>query len=144
MQELIIPRRKITRTRDRHGRGMRGPMLPVNVPAWKTRAQDFDDAIAKELTTYQKHLPGQLKRFDFAVLDIPQNDPAPWENGIPLGRFLPFQRPAKIHGRIVFYRMPIIQAASREHNPELFLHQVVTEQIALALNVDPQDIDYLG
>lgn len=143
MPELIIPRSQRSRHRDRHGRGLRGPLLSPGIPAWKTRAEQFDDAVAREITTYQKYLGPRLTKFDFAVMDVPQQDPAPWEDGVPLGRFLPFERPSKIHGRILFYRMPIIEAASKEPHPALFLHQVVTEQIALALGVDPEEIDYL-
>ena len=130
--------------RDRHGRGLRGPILDPQLPAWRTRAQMFDDIIAWDLGTFRRYLGDRLEKFDFAVLDVPHSDPAPWEEGVPLGRFLPFERPAKIHGRIVFYRMPIIQAASRDPHPRMFIHYVVTNQLASALGERPEDIDYLA
>ncbi len=141
-QRKSLPRRR-GKQRDRHGRGFRGPVIPASVPAWRTRADIFDDVIAWDLGTYHRHLGKRLEKYDFAVLDVPQTDPAPWEDGVPLGRILPFERPAKIHARILFYRMPILEAAKREPHPRLFIHQVVTNHIATALGENPDDIDYL-
>lgn len=140
---LAITHRGNARRRDRHGRGPRGPLLPVSIPAWRTRADIFDDSIAWEIGTYRRHLGADLERFDFAVMDVPDADPAPWEEGVPLSRFLPFERPGKIHGRIIFYRMPILQALKREDDVSLFLHAVVTSQLASALGRESWEIDFL-
>lgn len=143
MSTLHIPRRDKAPRRSRHGRSLRGPVIPPSVPAWRTRADKFDDAVASDIAQFRLFLGTKLDHYDFAVLDMPEKAPAPWEKGIPLGRFFPFERPAKIHGRIVFYRLPILSAARQESNFSLFLHQVITMHIASALNVDPQAIDYL-
>ncbi|WP_460998181.1 metallopeptidase family protein [Trueperella pyogenes] len=135
--------RSHTRRRDRHGRGIRGPVLPAAVPAWRTRSDEFDDLLAWYLGTYRRRLGTKLDRFDFAVMDVPGYDPAPWEERVPLARYLPFERPAKIHGRIIFYRMPILHALRREEDPRLFIHNIVTSQLASALECFPEDIDYL-
>lgn len=129
--------------RDRHGRGLRGPVLHPAMPAWRTRAQKFDDVLAWDLGTFRRYLGEQMDRLDFAVLDVPHSDPAPWEEGVPLGRVMPFERPSKIEARIIFYRMPIIEAASRQPYPRMFIHRVITNQLASALNEHPEDIDYL-
>ncbi|MFP7695681.1 metallopeptidase family protein [Trueperella sp. LYQ143] len=139
----IIPRRAHARRRDRHGRGIPGPILPMSVPAWRTRADCFDDLIAWDLGTFRRHLGERMDHIDFAVMDAPQNDPAPWEESVPLARYLPFERPARIHGRIIFYRMPILHAMRDEDDPRLFIHSIVVSQLASALNVDPDEIDYL-
>ncbi len=139
----VIPPRAHARRRDRHGRGLRGPVVPFTVPAWRTRADQFDDIIALELDTYRQSLGEDMATIDYGVLDVPEADPAPWEAGVPLARYLPFERPAKITGRIVFYRMPMLSAAVRTPDPRLFIHDVVTEQLAAALERDPDDIDYL-
>lgn len=140
---MSFPHRHGARRRDRHGRGFRGPVLPVGVPAWRTRGDQFDDLIAWELGSYRRRLGKKLDKFDFAVMDVPGHDPAPWEDGVPLARFLPFERPAKIHGRLIFYRMPILHALQRTDDPRLFIHDVVTSQLASALGCMPEDIDYL-
>lgn len=122
---------------------MRGPVIPFTVPAWRTRADEFDDLLAFDLGTYRQQLGKAMDHLDFGVLDVPQADPAPWEDGIPLARYLPFERPARITGRIVFFRMPILEAARDAPDPRLFIHDVITEQLAGALGEDPDDIDYL-
>lgn len=141
--ESAIPRRANARRRDRHGRGFRGPIVPMTAPVWRTRADQFDDVIAWDLGNFKRRLGPKLDRYDFAVLDVPQQDPAPWEQGIPLSRFLPFERPAKIRGRIIFYRMPILEATKKEPDPRWFIHDVITNQLATALEMDPEEIDYL-
>lgn len=144
-QEIVALAKKARRKRrDRHGRGIRAPIIPLNVPGWRTRADIFDDLISYEVGIYRRKLGKKLKKYDFAVLDIPLNDPAPWEQGVPLGRFLPFERPAKIHGRLIFYRLPIMMAARHAPNLSVVIHEVVTNQIAAALDVPAEKIDYFN
>ncbi|MCI1674861.1 MAG: metallopeptidase family protein [Ancrocorticia sp.] len=143
MDYSVIPLRTHARRRDRHGRGLRGPVIPFTVPAWRTRADKFDDVLAYDLGVYRQILGSEMAHLDFGVLDVPESEPAPWEDGVPLARFLPFERPAKITGRIVFFRKPIEMAAARTAEPRLFIHDVVTEQLAAALDKDPEQIDYL-
>ncbi|QJC22340.1 metallopeptidase family protein [Arcanobacterium buesumense] len=138
-----LPKRDRGRRRDRHGRGMRGPLVSSQSPAYRTRAQKFDDILALELAAFRRHLGRRLDRYDFAVLDVPASDPAPWENGIPLARFLPFERPSRILGRLVFYRMPLTIAADDDDDPRMFIHNVMVSQIASALDIDPAEVEYL-
>ncbi len=138
-----MPRRSHAPRRDRHGRSPRGPLLPPTIPGWRTRADKFDDLLAWELGAFKGHLGEDMSRVDFAVMDVPGSDPAPWENGVPLARYLPFERPSKVHGRVIFYRMPILHAMRRDPNPRMLIHSIVTSQLATALNRMPEDIDYL-
>lgn len=140
----LIPLRSDAKRRDWHGRGMRGPVLVPGIPAWRTRSDQFDQALAAEIAAYRRLHPTALARLDFGVLDVPEYEPAPWEHGVPLARLLPFERPAKITGRIIFYRMPILRAAARHGDTRMFLHMVVTEQLASALGRDPDEFDYLN
>lgn len=103
----------------------------------------FDDIISWDLGTFRRYLGSRMDRFDFAVIDVPHSDPAPWEDGIPMGRVVPFEKPSKIEGRIILYRMPILDAASGEPDPRMYIHGVVTNQLASALGEHPEDIDYL-
>ncbi|KMY23045.1 hypothetical protein SAMN05421878_103143 [Actinobaculum suis] len=139
----IFPLRSQGRRRDRHGRGIRGPFLPFTLPAWRTRAEKFDDVIAYELATYRMVLGEKMDGLDFGILDVPSEDPAPWEDGIPLARYLPFEPGGEITGRLIFYRLAILQSARRAPDCHLFIHQVVTQQLASALGEFPEDIDFL-
>ena len=42
-----IPSRRGARRRDRHGRGLRGPLIAPTLPAWRTRSEKFDDLVAE-------------------------------------------------------------------------------------------------
>ena len=44
-QRLPVPAPTPARRRDRHGRGLRGPLLPPILPAWRTRAERFDELV---------------------------------------------------------------------------------------------------
>ena len=132
------------RRRDRHGRGLRGAVVPPNLPAWRTRANRFDDFLSTELARYRARWGEEMSRIDFGVLEVPEYEPAPWEDGVPLARFLPFERPAKVIGRVIFYRQPMLRAAARTPDPRVFLHSVVNEQLASALDRNPEEFDYLN
>lgn len=127
--------------RDRHGRGLRGPVLHPVLPAWRTRAEKFDDIISLEVATYRRALGDVVDRFDFGVLEVPEADPAPWEDGIPQARYFPMTN-AKVEGRIILYRRPILQAAPTKGHVALLIHAIVTQQLANALGKSPEEIDY--
>lgn len=73
---MTLPKRAHGRRRDRHGRGIRGPILDLDSPAYRTRAQKFDDILAWELNAFRTYLGSRLNRYDFAVIDVPPTDPA--------------------------------------------------------------------
>lgn len=127
--------------RDRHGRGLRGPILHPAIPAWRTRAERFDDMISMEVATYRRVLGDVVDRFDYAVLDVPEADPAPWEDGVPQARYFPMPD-SRVEGRIVIYRRPILHAAPSPAHVSLLVHAVVTQQLANALGRSPEEIDY--
>ncbi|MDO5722956.1 MAG: metallopeptidase family protein [Flaviflexus sp.] len=127
--------------RDRHGRGLRGIIIPPSVPAWRRRSERFDDIISMEINTYRHTLGEEVDRVEYGVLDVPQTDPTPWEDGIPQARFFPMDGDKE--GRIIFYRFPILQAA-RGRDLSLVIHAIVTQQLAAFLGTFPEDIDFLG
>lgn len=127
--------------RDRHGRGCRGPMLPAHLPAWRSRSEKFDDIVSMEVATYRRVLGPVVDRWDYAVLDVPQSDPTPWEDGIPQARFFPL-KDAPVEGRVVLYRRPICQSAPTQAHVTLLVHAIVTQQLANLLGKSEEEIDY--
>ena len=123
---------------------MRGPVMPPSIPAWRTRAERFDDIVSMEVATYRRHLGSVVDRLDYAVLDVPESDPTPWEDGIPQARFFPMERGTGVEGRIVFYRRPMEQMAPTPGALSVLVHMVVTQQLASFLGTFPEDIDFLG
>ncbi|MBP3223524.1 MAG: metallopeptidase family protein [Actinomycetaceae bacterium] len=145
MKENFLPLRDNARQKDRHGRGIRGPLFSPTLPAWRTRAHKFDDCLAVEISIYQDLYPNELEFIEYGVRDVPESSPAPWEQAGILSKFFPSHKasPNVNDGWIIFYRMPIIRAAQHASNFQLFIHNIVTEQIAALLDKTSQEIDYL-
>jgi predicted Zn-dependent protease with MMP-like domain len=129
-----------TRPRDRHGRGLRGPLIPRGVPAWRSRADRFDDRVLDAVEQLEQRWPDELDGIEFAVEDVPPSDPAPWEHGeVPLGRFFPAQ--GQLPPRVVVYRRPVETRAPDGRDLGPLVHDVIVEQIAQLLGRPPEQID---
>jgi predicted Zn-dependent protease with MMP-like domain len=127
------------RRRDRRGRGIRGPLLPAELPAARTRGQRFDDAVLDAVERLERRWHDELADIEFAVEDVPPADPAPWEHGeVPLGRFFPADR--GLPPRVVVYRRPV-ETRTGGLDIAMLVHEVVVEQVAHALGVEPEKVD---
>ena len=123
------------RHRDRHGRGMRGPVAPPQVPLAVSRAETFDALVHDSADRLRRRLP-QLAGVEFAVHEVPE---PPVQEPIPLGTVVPAsgQRAA----RIVVYRRPVeLRSRSRDERASL-VHEVVVEQAAELLGLAPESVD---
>lgn len=135
MGQLRVRRRR----RDRRGRGLRGPLLPADVPAARTRAERFDDVVLDAVERLERRWQAELADVEFAVEDVPPADPSPWEHGeVPLGRFFPAER--GLSPRVVVYRRPV-ETRSEEAELQGLVHEVVVEQVAHALGLEPEKVD---
>ncbi|NJP68919.1 metallopeptidase family protein [Streptomyces spiramenti] len=124
------------RHRDRHGRGIRGPLAPPQVPLAASRAEMFDGLVLDSADRLRRRLP-QLGRVDFEVHEVPE--PGSDEEPVPLGRAVPEDgdRPA----RIVVYRRPVELRARGRDDRAALVHEVVVEQAAELLGLAPETID---
>ncbi|MDJ0460348.1 metallopeptidase family protein [Streptomyces sp. H27-C3] len=131
------------RRRDRHGRGMRGPVAPPQVPLSASRAAAFGDLVQDSVERLERRWP-QLSEVDFVVLDVPRtgagDDPEAWATeAVPLGGMMAATsgNPA----RIVVYRRPVeIRSKSRDERA-LLVHEIVVEQVAELLGLSPESVD---
>ncbi|MGR8010200.1 metallopeptidase family protein [Streptomyces hypolithicus] len=132
------------RRRDRHGRGMRGPVAPPQVPLSTSRAAAFGDLVQDSVERLERRWP-QLAEVDFLVLDVPptagdEAGSGSWPGeSVPLGGVTPATsaHPA----RIVVYRRPVeIRTKSRDDRA-LFVHEIVVEQVAELLGLAPESVD---
>ncbi|MBB1246167.1 metallopeptidase family protein [Streptomyces durbertensis] len=131
------------RHRDRHGRGMRGPLAPPQVPLAMSRAESFDSLVRDSAERLERQWP-QLASVYFVVQEVPA--PGPVEriglDGpaiVPLGRLVP------AHGGrpdcVIVYRRPVeLRSKSREERA-LLVHEVVVEQVAELLGLSPESVD---
>ncbi|KRE38083.1 peptidase [Janibacter sp. Soil728] len=103
-----------------------------------TRAEAFDDLVADTAQRFRGVLGKRWAGIEFAVEDVPPSDPAGWEDAVPLARLWPAQGP--LPARIVVYRRPIETIVRGGDHVEL-VHEVMVEQVALLLGVDPDEVD---
>lgn len=135
-----MPAPQSPRRRDRHGRGLRGPLLPAALPGWRSRAEQFDELVIRSVQQLVRLQP-QVESIQFAVEEVPPSDPAPWERGVVLGRGFSAEPKAGLPARVVVYRRPVTsRAADRQELAEL-VHRVVVEQVATMLGRRPEELD---
>ncbi|MER6120566.1 metallopeptidase family protein [Streptomyces sp. A0642] len=122
------------RRRDRHGRGMRGPVAPPQVPLSASRADSFRDLVQDSVERLERRWP-QLAEVDFVVLDVPGTA----EETVPLGSAVSAEkeRPAQI----VIYRRPVEIRTKNRDERALLVHEVVVEQVAELLGLSPESVD---
>lgn len=161
------PRSGPVRRRDRHGRGLRGSLVPAGVPLHRSRSERFDDLVLLAVSQLEPRWEAELSRIEFGVEEIPpvlpeagDPDPVPlarlepgsartgrseWTAGIPLpasrdaagARGEARDRPA----RIVLYRRPLLARADGEEELAELVLDVIVEQFAHWLGIDPQTVD---
>jgi hypothetical protein len=173
---LSRPRSRPVRRRDRHGRGLRGSLVPPGVPLHRTRSERFDDLVLLAVSQLEPRWEAELSSIEFGVEEIPPvlpdtGDPEP----VPLARLEPGSarlgrseaggaRPGRsepaastppaprdapgMHrdapdrpARIVLYRRPLLARADGEEELAELVLDVIVEQFAHWLGVDPQTVD---
>ena len=147
----------VNRRRDRHGRGLRGRLLApaasingreVQVPLWRSRADRFDDLVRDAINDLERRWARELEGVEFAVEDVPPPGTG-FDEGVvadetaggpvPLGRLLPGDR--QTPSRVVVYRRPLEARASDRADLGELIHEVVVDQVAQLLGLDPDVID---
>ncbi|MFR9790861.1 metallopeptidase family protein [Streptomyces sp. MB22_4] len=131
------------RRRDRHGRGMRGPIAPPQVPLAASRAEVFADLVQDSVERLERRWP-QLAEVEFQVLEVPRVEGLDavglWgDESVPLGGIAPAREGRR--ARVVVYRRPVeIRSKGRDERAAL-VHEVVVEQVAELLGLTPETVD---
>src|SRR3954451_24941573 len=103
---MTRPRRDRDRNRsrrERHGRGLRGRVVPAEVPLARSRAEQFDDLVLDAVEDIERRWQRELAGVEFVVEDVPWVDhTSPDEvvldadvlddGSVPLARVLPARR----------------------------------------------------
>lgn len=147
--------RRSPRGRDRRGRGLRGLLYPASTPAFTTRAEKFDAMVLEALEPIEHRWGAELADLDLAVDDVPEvTETSPedvvWgagvlaDVGVPLAQLVPAgvdPEGLPSRARIVLYRRPLEARARGGADLADLLHEVLIEQVAEYLNVEPDAID---
>ena len=136
------------RRRDRHGRGLRGRLVPPAVPLYRTRSQQFDDMVLDAVARLEGRWEAELTGVEFAVQEVPEADELTDDSvPLPLARTAPGSpestdpaRPAA-PARIIVYRRPLLARAENEGELSDLVFDVVVEEFADFLGIEPESVD---
>jgi predicted Zn-dependent protease with MMP-like domain len=140
------PSKPRPRRRDRRGRGLRGRLVPPGVPLYRSRAQQFDDLVLEAVARLEPRWETELSGIEFAVQEVPDADTT-GEEGVPLARIVRGSTDTGDPGnpatgpRIVLFRRPLLARAEDEEELSELVFDVVVEELAEILGVDPETID---
>jgi predicted Zn-dependent protease with MMP-like domain len=147
--------RRSPRRRDRRGRGLRGLMYPATTPAARTRAEKFDAMVLEALEPIELRWGSELADLDLAVDEVPEVDETSPDDvvwgqgvladvGVPLAQLVPAgvdPEGLPSRARIVIYRRPLEARARDGADLADLLHEVLVEQVAEYLNIEPDAVD---
>jgi hypothetical protein len=131
-------------SRDRHGRGIRGPALrpgplaPQGVPAARTRAERFDDIALRVMRAVVRRWTEQLGQVELAVEEVPVLPPGWDAPSVPLASYL--AGTASTAPRLVLFRRPLEHRAEGLIELETLVLTVVVQQLAEVLGLPPEDV----
>ena len=126
-----------TRRRDRHGRGLRGPLAPATSPATVPRSDRFGDLVVAAIDRLEPRWGSRLAAVDVEIYDVPDVGADLTEVPLAAHRLAAGSRTATV----VVYRRPV-ELRAPEHLARVDLvRDLVAEQLADVLGVSPADLD---
>ncbi len=132
---MAVRRRPVRR--DRHGRGLRGPLAPPSSPLTVPRTDRFGDLVAAAVDRTEPRWGRHLEAVDIEVLDAPAPGADADQVVLAEHRLAPGRRTVTL----VVYRRPV-ELRAPEHRARVDLvRDLVAEELAAALGLAPEDVD---
>lgn len=124
-----------TRRRDRHQRGLRGPLALPNPyggrarpPRPVGRSAFFDEAVHAAVERVAGSCPDALVGVTFGIEDVPDL-PVSWAGDrVPLAAAV--EADAEQMARVVVYRRPLEHRAASRRGLRILVHRTIVEQLA--------------
>lgn len=123
--------------RDRHARGIKGPLIPHSVPIYENPAERFERLLIETTEDFQIRLGAQLANIQIGLEEIPNNrDLVLSELSVPLGR-TEIGNPSQV----ILYRRPIETRTFGLEELDRKIRDVLAELIGSIIGLRPIDID---
>jgi hypothetical protein len=133
--------------RDRHGRGLRGPLAQPNSltpriaqpPRRASKAEFFNDAVQAALERIGRQCPEALFGITVGIEDVPPVDGGWATHRVPLAAALEgtAERPAQV----VIYRRPLEHRAMTRRGLRILVYRTIVEQLSAVTGRSVDEID---
>jgi hypothetical protein len=135
-----------TRRRDRHQRGLRGPLALPNSygrrarpPQPANRADFFDDSVHSAVDRIAASCPDALVGVTFGIEDVPSL-PASWAGDrVPLAAAV--EADAERMAQVVVYRRPLEHRAASRRGLRILVYRTIVEQLSALTGRPVSDFD---
>ena len=120
----------------------------MEVPAWRSRGEVFDDLVLDAVEGVTRRWTAQLKDLEVVVQDVPPQLPDDAQGlvadgtaggEVPLAWALPAA--GGTSPRVVVYRRPLELRAEDLADLRELLHEVAVDAVAELLGIDPDEVD---
>jgi hypothetical protein len=136
-----------SRRRDRHGRGLRGPLALPNLlttrraqpPHPASKADFFTEAVHDAVDRIGVQCPDVLVGITFGIEDVPHFDMSWSGDQVPLAAAL--EGTADQPGQVVIYRRPLEHRAVSRHGLRILVYRTIVEQLAALTGRSVEEID---
>lgn len=123
--------------RDRHSRGLVGPLIPHTAPNYLTPSQTFEKLLDLAIEDFSIRLGSEFDQIEITLEEIPSfRDLALAEESVPLGRL---EKTSSI--KVVIYQKPIEIRCKDLIKLDRLIRDTLAELIGLALVLRPSDVD---
>ena len=135
-----------TRRRDRHQRGLRGPLAlpnpygrPARPPRPANRADFFDDSVHSAVDRIAAACPDALVGVTFGIEDVPGLPPSWAGNRVPLAAAV--EADAERMAQVVVYRRPLEHRAASRRGLRILVYRTIVEQLSALTGRPVSDFD---
>lgn len=136
-----------SRRRDRHGRGLRGPLFlasplagqRLRPPQPTSKAAFFNDAVHGAVDRIALQCPDALVGVTFGIEDVPSFDPSWAGDQIPLAAALE-ATPDQL-AQVVVYRRPLEHRAVSRRGLRILVYRTIVEQLSALTGRSVAEID---
>lgn len=126
-------------TRDRHGRGPRGPLAWPPVPSMGTRQERFDDIVRDVAEDLDRILEQRGLVVEYATLDIPVDLGPDWAPEVPLARTVPATKSGP--ARIIAFRHPIEARAAGRSAVASLVRWALAGELSALFAIPPEELE---
>jgi len=141
-----------TRRRDRHARGLRGPLAlplgaamgplagrvaqPVHPPS---KAEYFASCVTESVERVNEHCPQALAQITFGIEDVPNLRTGWAGEQVPLAAAV--EATPDAFAQVVVYRRPLEHRARSRTGLRTLVHRTIVEQLAALTGLEIRTID---